>query len=93
VRLPFPPGVEYDYMADPPADTLPLKWDKGFQVENDALTKAQMVLTDKIVGELSFQICGYSKIRPHQRDGRVLICRWRPAASSSCKHTASFCQA
>jgi hypothetical protein len=41
-------------MADPPADTLPLKWDKGFKIENDALTKAQMVLTDKIVGKLTF---------------------------------------
>jgi hypothetical protein len=50
-------------MADPPADTLPLKWDKGFKVENDALTKAQMVLTDKIVGEFQFRISGVSRIR------------------------------
>jgi hypothetical protein len=50
VRLPFPPGVEYDYMAEPPADSLPLKWDKGFKVDNNDLTKAYMVLKDQIIG-------------------------------------------
>lgn len=50
MRLPFPPGVEYDYMAEPPAEGLPLKWDKGFKVENDVLTKAKFVLADEIVG-------------------------------------------
>jgi hypothetical protein len=69
VRLPFPPGVEYDYMAEPPADSLPLNWDKGFKVENDALTKAHMVLTDEIVGGLSlYSWCSFTAvIKPRLR--------------------------
>lgn len=51
VRLPFPPGVEYDYMAEPPPGTLPLTWDAGFRVEDDSLpNNTKYILQDQIAG-------------------------------------------
>lgn len=51
VRLPFPPGVEYDYMAEPPPGTLPLTWDTGFRVEDDSLpNNTKYILQDQIAG-------------------------------------------
>eukprot|EP00882_Tetradesmus_deserticola_P006802 GHRQ01007162.1.p1 GENE.GHRQ01007162.1~~GHRQ01007162.1.p1 ORF type:complete len:400 (+),score=115.27 GHRQ01007162.1:158-1357(+) len=73
VRLPFPPGVEYDYMAEPPAGSLPLKWDKDFKIDNDALTKAQMVLTDRIVGVETVAVAPDGRLGLVDRFGKIFI--------------------
>ncbi|WIA21898.1 hypothetical protein OEZ85_004268 [Tetradesmus obliquus] len=73
VRLPFPPGVEYDYMAEPPAEGLPLKWDKGFKVENDVLTKAKFVLADEIVGVETVAVAPDGKLGLVDRFGKIFI--------------------
>jgi hypothetical protein len=50
VRLPFPPGVEYDYMQDPPAGSLPPRWTSGFVPGNEVLKSARTILSDVVVG-------------------------------------------
>lgn len=50
IRLPFPPGVEYDYMAEPPSGSVPIRFNESFVVENDILKQAEYILSDKVVG-------------------------------------------
>lgn len=50
IRLPFPPGVEYDYMQDPPKGSLPPKFNSSFVVDNNLLQQAEYILADKVTG-------------------------------------------
>lgn len=50
MRLPFPPGVEYDYMQTPPAGSLPIHFNESFTVDNNALKSAHHVLADRVRG-------------------------------------------
>jgi hypothetical protein len=50
VRLPFPPGVEYDYMQTPPPGQLPPSWSSFNFNHSKALQQAKYLFKDTIRG-------------------------------------------
>jgi hypothetical protein len=50
IRLPFPPGVEYDYMAEPPKGSLPPKFNSSFVISDTSLTTAHYILAGSVRG-------------------------------------------
>ncbi|KAF8057272.1 OXSR1 [Scenedesmus sp. PABB004] len=73
VRLPFPPGVEYDYMAEPPPGSLPVRWDAGFKPGNEALAAARVVLADRIVGVETVAVAPDGRLGLVDKWGQIFI--------------------
>eukprot|EP00878_Enallax_costatus_P020231 GHUV01021380.1.p1 GENE.GHUV01021380.1~~GHUV01021380.1.p1 ORF type:complete len:200 (+),score=43.14 GHUV01021380.1:139-738(+) len=73
VRLPFPPGVEYDYMEEPPEGSLPLKWDKSFKVTNEDLKHAELVLKDDIIGPETVAVAPDGRLGLVDKYGKIFI--------------------
>eukprot|EP00879_Flechtneria_rotunda_P017206 GHRR01018025.1.p1 GENE.GHRR01018025.1~~GHRR01018025.1.p1 ORF type:complete len:385 (+),score=107.69 GHRR01018025.1:394-1548(+) len=73
IRLPFPPGVEYDYMAEPPAHSMPPEWNPNFKIENDALTKAAFILKDKVTGVETVAVAPDGRLGLVDKWGKIFI--------------------
>jgi hypothetical protein len=71
IRLPFPPGVEYDYMQDPPPGTLPIKFDDKFVVDNAALKQAEYILADRLTGVETVAVAPDGSLGIVDKIGRV----------------------
>lgn len=73
VRLPFPPGVEYDYMEDPPEGTVPMKWDKSYKVTNEDLRNAELVLKDEVIGAETVAVAKDGRLGLVDKYGKVRL--------------------
>jgi len=58
-------------MAEPPAGSVPFSFDSKFVVDNEALTKAEYILTDKIAGVETVAIAPDGQLGLVDKLGRV----------------------
>lgn len=58
-------------MAEPPAGSVPFSFDSKFVVDNEALTKAEYILTDKISGVETVAIAPDGQLGLVDKLGRV----------------------
>lgn len=73
VRLPFPPGVEYDYMEEPPEGSLPLKWNTTYKVTNEDLKHAEILLKDDLVGVETVAVGPDGKLGLVDKYGKIFL--------------------
>lgn len=82
IRLPFPPGVEYDYMAEPPPGSLPVSFNSSFEVTDTTLTHAEYILSDKLTGVETVAVARDGRLGIVDKFGRV-----RVTGDRTCRHT------
>lgn len=73
VRLPFPPGVEYDYMAEPPPGSLPLTYNASFASADERLAAADVLLPGAIAGVETVAVARDGRLGLVDKFGRVYI--------------------
>lgn len=73
IRLPFPPGVEYDYMAEPPTGSFPIKFNSSFVVDDTSLQQAQYILADRVTGVETVAVAPDGSLGIVDKFGRIYI--------------------